>query len=118
MQNFEGDRQTFMNLIRSNRGTIVFKFGAEWCDPCKKIKGLVNDLVTETLSKNTDGRVQFFDVDVDDSFDLYAFLKSKKMTKGIPVLLRYDSGNDSYAPDCSVTGTNNEEIETFFRMIR
>lgn len=117
MQKYEGDRTSFINLLRSNHGTLVFKFGADWCEPCKKIKGLVERLVTDTLQKKPNGSVQFFDVDVDDCFDLYAFLKSKKMTKGIPVLLRYDNGNDSYAPDCSVTGTDNKEIETFFRMI-
>jgi thiol-disulfide isomerase/thioredoxin len=117
MQKYVGDRNSFKNLLRGNHGTLIFKFGAVWCEPCKKVKGVVDALVAETLQKYPNGCVHFFDVDVDDCFDLYAFLKSKKMTRGIPALLRYDQDNDSYAPDCSVTGTDNKEIQTFFRMI-
>ena len=117
MQVFEGDRNAFMDLIRANPGTIVFKFGAEWCAPCKIIKDVVETQVAEALRRRPDGTLQFFDVDVDDCFDLYAFLKTKKMVRGIPVLLKYDRGNDSYAPDGSFSGTGHKEIETFFRMI-
>ena len=31
--------------------------------------------------------VTVFDIDVDDSFDLYAWMKTKKQVNGIPVLL-------------------------------
>lgn len=117
MQVFEGDRKAFMELIGSNPGTLVFKFGADWCDPCKLIKDVVESQVAEALRKRPDGTLHFFDVDVDECFDLYAYLKSKKMVKGIPVILKYNRGNDSYAPDGSISGTDHKEIENFFRMI-
>lgn len=117
MQVFVGDRNTFMEVIRGNTGTIVFKFGAEWCEPCKRIKGLVDIKVAELLEKKPEGSLQFFDVDVDDCIDLYAFMKSKRMMRGIPVLLRYDRGNDSFAPDGSISGSDTKDVETFFRMI-
>tara|TARA_B110000285_G_C15032769_1_gene567630 strand:+ start:140 stop:496 length:357 start_codon:yes stop_codon:yes gene_type:complete len=116
MQVFQGDRNAFMELIRANQGTIVFKFGAEWCEPCKNIKDVVETQVAEALRKRPDGSLQFFDVDVDECFDLYAFLKTKKMVRGIPVMLKYDRENDSYAPDGSISGTDHKEIETFFRI--
>lgn len=62
--------------------------------------------------------VTCYDVDVDDSFDLYAFLKSKRMINGIPVILAYKKGNTSFAPDLSVTGANAESITNFFTACR
>ena len=117
MQRFEGDRNAFLEEIRNNPGTIIFKFGAEWCDPCKKIKGVVDEQVDLALQKRPDGTLIVYDVDVDECFDLYAFLKTKKMVKGIPAILKYKLGNDSFAPDNFVSGTVNKEIETFFKDI-
>ena len=48
-----------------------------------------------------------------DSFDLYAFLKHKKMVNGIPVFLAYAKGMNE-GPIASITGANLPELETFF----
>jgi hypothetical protein len=61
--------------------------------------------------------VTFYDVDVDESFDLYAYLKTKKMLNGIPAILAYYKGNTSYASDSCVIGANLDEINTFFATI-
>jgi hypothetical protein len=53
-------------------------------------------------------------IDVDESFELYAFLKNKKMVNGIPAILAYYKGNLHYAPDDGVIGANNTEIIAFF----
>lgn len=55
-----------------------------------------------------------FSVDVDECFDLYAYLKQKKMVSGIPVMLAYKAGNTTYAPDASVSGTDENELKYFF----
>ena len=34
------ERAKFMELLKRNPGVFIFKFGAEWCNPCKKIKKL------------------------------------------------------------------------------
>jgi len=107
---YTGGRDIFMNLLKTNPGVFIFKFGAEWCGPCKKIKKFL-DKVSLVLPVNT---MYMFSVDVDECFDLYAYLKQKKMVSGIPVMLAYKAGNTTYAPDASVSGTDENELKHFF----
>jgi thiol-disulfide isomerase/thioredoxin len=107
---YTGGRDVFMELLKTNPGVFIFKFGAEWCSPCKKIKKFV-DKVSLVLPVNT---MYIFGVDVDECFDLYAYLKQKKMVSGIPVMLAYKTGNTTYAPDASVSGTDENELKHFF----
>jgi thiol-disulfide isomerase/thioredoxin len=107
---YTGGRDVFMELLKTNPGVFIFKFGAEWCSPCKKIKKFV-DKVSLVLPANI---MYIFSVDVDECFDLYAYLKQKKMVSGIPVMLAYKAGNITYAPDASVSGTDENEIKYFF----
>jgi thiol-disulfide isomerase/thioredoxin len=106
------DRKQFHDILKNNN-SFILKFGAEWCGPCKKIKTLFYDLVNTLPSDVLVG-----DIDVDHSFDIYAFLKSKKMVNGIPVILGYKRDNENYIPDASVTGTNINEINNFFETIK
>jgi hypothetical protein len=53
------------------------------------------------------------EVDVDECFDLYAFLKHKKMVNGIPVFLAY-ARDVNEGPIASITGASLPDIETFF----
>ena len=107
---YTGGRDVFMELLKTNPGVFIFKFGAEWCGPCKKIKKFV-DKVSLVLPTNI---IYIFSVDVDECFDLYAYLKQKKMVSGIPVMLAYKAGNITYAPDASVSGTDEKELKYFF----
>ena len=107
---YTGGRDVFMELLKINPGVFIFKFGAEWCSPCKKIKKFV-DKVSLVLPANI---MYIFSVDVDECFDLYAYLKQKKMVSGIPVMLAYKAGNITYAPDASVSGTDEKELKYFF----
>ena len=59
--------------------------------------------------------VQCAMVDIDDNIDVYGFLKTKKMVKGIPSILAYYKGNTHYAPDEFISGTSRVELDTFFR---
>lgn len=103
------DRNTFMSYLTQNPGIMLFKFGAEWCGPCKKIK---NDL--ESFFASTPDNVLCFDIDIDECFDVYAFLKSKKQVAGVPVVLGYIKGNTSFAPDISHTGSDLSTLKQFF----
>lgn len=107
---YTGGRDVFMELLKTNPGVFIFKFGAEWCGPCKKIKKFL-DKVSLVLPANI---MYIFSVDVDECFDLYAYLKQKKMVSGIPVMLAYKAGNTTYAPDASVSGIDEKEIKYFF----
>jgi thiol-disulfide isomerase/thioredoxin len=102
--------QGFLDLLKINQGIIILKFGAEWCGPCKKIEQQVYAGFNQMPIN-----VQPIIVDVDESFELYAFLKSKKMVRSIPTLLSYEKGNISYVPNDVVVGANIDEINIFFQ---
>lgn len=106
----ELDRNSFMETIKNNNGLFIVKFTAAWCGPCKKIAPFVDEQF-----KNTPDIVTCANIDVDQNFDLFAFLKSKKMVKGIPVILAYKKENTNYSPDFSVSGTDEEQLIVFFR---
>jgi len=103
------DRNAFFTLLQHNPGLIIIKLGAEWCGPCKTIKPVVHGFFASSPPE-----VVCADIDVDRSFDFYSFLKSKKMVNGIPVLLCYKKGNNTFIPDDIVTGSNPQELHNFF----
>ena len=103
------DRNAFMTLLQHNPGIIVIKLGAEWCGPCKTIKSAVHGFFASSPPE-----VVCADIDVDQCFDLYSFLKSKKMVNGIPALLCYKKGNGTYIPDDIITGSDPVQLHQFF----
>lgn len=105
---FSGDRSDFEVVMKNNPGILIFKFTAEWCVPCKKIKEY-----SYKKSNELPEYIKLLEVDVDESFDIYAFLKHKKMVNGIPVFLAY-AKDVNEAPVASVMGTNLPDIEEFF----
>ena len=92
-------REVFMDMIKVNPGHIVVKLGATWCPPCKRIESAVHNFFIRCPDN-----VVCCDIDVDGSSDMYAFLKAKKMVNGIPAVLVYSKGNDSFIPDDSHMG--------------
>ena len=104
------NRVDFFNLLKVNPGLVIIKFGATWCGPCKKIKHVVDGFFATSPDN-----VICADVDVDESFDLYGFFKSKKMVNGIPVMLCYIKGNETFIPDDSITGIDPIALDAFFK---
>jgi thiol-disulfide isomerase/thioredoxin len=104
------NRTHFFKLLEKNPGIIVIKLGASWCGPCKKIKPVV-----DAFFASSPDNVICCDIDVDESFDVYAYLKSKKMVNGIPILMSYKMGNTSFIPDDSVTGSDPVALDAFFK---
>jgi thioredoxin-like negative regulator of GroEL len=104
---------TFTNMLQNSPGRVIVKFGATWCGPCKQIAQQVQGLmhqITEVYS----GKVICCDIDIDESFEVYAFLKSKKMVNGIPAILTWDAGNVTFIPSDSAIGSNVNEINLLF----
>ena len=102
-------RNDFFKLLSNNPGLVIVKFGAEWCGPCKQIAP-----VLEGFFATSPDNVVCADIDVDESFDIYAFMKSKKMVNGIPVILCYKKGNTTFIPDDSITGADPSQLHAFF----
>ena len=99
----------FRNMIRTNPGVIVLKFGAEWCGPCRKAKPIIAQQVG-TLGP----RIQYIEIDVDESIEIYSYLKNKRQIAGIPCMLAYHRGNDTYLPNDIVSGADADSIVKFF----
>lgn len=101
-------RDNFLNRVKTNPGLLFIKFGAEWCAPCKQIEHEVLQYFN-----NMPDNVQCAVIDIDENFDVYAFLKTKKLVKGIPTILCYYKENNSYIPDESFSGTDKHGLKTF-----
>ena len=109
-KHFEGDRNALLQLLTQNPGLLIFKYTAEWCKPCQTIKTEV-DGHFQSISSN---RVSCYEVDVDENFDLFAYMKTKKMMKGIPTMMAYKKGTTSFSPDDSISGADITEVNAFF----
>ena len=105
-----GNSEEFSQELINNPGMIIVKFGAEWCGPCKKIEALVKDRMLQMPNN-----YKCFIIDIDECFELYAFLKTKRMVNGIPSILAWKSGNVSTIPDAVVTSSKTSEVEEFFK---
>jgi thiol-disulfide isomerase/thioredoxin len=104
--------EAFFSLLQNNPGLIIIKLGAEWCGPCKTIEPLVYELMSKVPATV---KCAALDIDEEANFDLYAFLKSKKMVNGVPVILFYKMGNKSWVPNDVVVGANPGVIRDLFQ---
>jgi thiol:disulfide interchange protein len=103
------NRDAFFHLLQNNPGLIILKLSAVWCGGCKLIEKPVHAFFATSPPEVVCG-----DIDVDQSFDFYSFLKSKKMVNGIPVLLCFKKGNATYIPDDIITGADPQQLHQFF----
>jgi thioredoxin-like negative regulator of GroEL len=100
-------------LTNAKNSIIVVKFGAEWCKPCKLIKGICAEWAA-TRPTN----VIYADINIDDSMELYGAFKTKKMVRGIPVILAFNTElprDQWYIPDFSVEGGDVEAVTHFLQ---
>jgi thioredoxin 1 len=104
-------KESFTKNLENNNGLFIIKFGAEWCGPCKK----ADPLIYNWISKIQGEKIQCAIIDIDESFEIYAFLKNRKMVNGIPVVLCYYKGNTTYIPDDIVVGSDENQINLFFQ---
>jgi len=104
------NRQSFFDLLQVNPGLIIIKFGAQWCGPCKQIAPVV-DAFFGTSPEN----VLCVELDIDQSFDVYTLMKSKKMIQGVPTLMCFKKGNVTFIPDDSVVGSRPADLNSFFK---
>jgi thiol-disulfide isomerase/thioredoxin len=104
------NRQQFFELQKINPGLIIIKLGADWCGPCKQIKDVVHGFFASSPDN-----VVCADINVDESFDFYSFLKARKIVNGIPALLCYQKSNLNFMPDLINTGADPVQLDTFLK---
>ena len=104
-------RDKFFAVLKNmNPGLFVVKLGASWCGPCKQISPVI-----DAFFATSPPSVLCADIDVDKCFNLYSFLKNKKMVNGIPAILLYYKGNENYIPNDMVSGADPGELHKFFK---
>jgi thiol-disulfide isomerase/thioredoxin len=103
-------KNDFNRILDLNTGLVIIKLGAEWCGPCKLIKDVVHAFFASAPPE-----VICADIDVDECFELYSLLKSRRVVNGIPVLLCYKKGNRTPIPDDSVVGADPAALDAFFK---
>lgn len=103
---------TLFQKLSENPGLIIVKFGADWCGPCKKIAPYV-----KTHLELFDESCHFYDIDIDDNFEIYGFMRTKKMATAIPTILCWKQGSTTYVPDYVLTTSDLNEVETYFKRI-
>jgi thioredoxin-like negative regulator of GroEL len=106
----------FQEILINNPGMVFFKFGAQWCKYCKNIEEDLNNIFEETIDKNPDTLCVI--VDADDSFDIYALMKTKKIFNVIPTTMCFYKGNLTYFPDEICIGSDMDKIKEFFDRCR
>lgn len=102
----------FQTILRQNPGVVVLKMGAEWCGPCKRIHREV-----EQGFAAMPANVQKVVLDIDESIELYSYLKKKRRVNGIPAILSWNRGNDTDVPDDGVLGGDGPQVVAFFQRV-
>tara|TARA_B100001094_G_C17640429_1_gene534789 strand:- start:156 stop:512 length:357 start_codon:yes stop_codon:yes gene_type:complete len=105
----ELSRSDYISIIKNKKKPLFVKFTASWCGPCKKIKQTVDDF----LSSADSSKIQYLEIDIDNSIDVYAFLKSKRMVNGVPTLMFYSMSDKDYPPKLSVSTGSIEVVQKF-----
>tara|TARA_Y100000816_G_scaffold72370_1_gene48576 strand:+ start:29 stop:433 length:405 start_codon:yes stop_codon:yes gene_type:complete len=101
--------------LNDNSKVLIIKFGAEWCGPCNKIKNLVHNSYLQMPDN-----VICFDIDVDESGDLFGHLYTKKMVKTLPALLVYYCNRKRdywYLADDNISNSQQSVVLDFFKRI-
>ena len=110
----EMTRQQYNNIISTKTKPLFVKFTAGWCGPCKKIKPIVDAFLTDEIKS----KINYLEIDIDNSIDVYSFMKSKKQLNGIPTLFYYETNNRTFAPDLSVSTGSTDKATEFLNVVR
>ena len=63
-------------------------------------------------------KIEYLEIDIDNSIDVFAYMKKMKMLNGIPTLFFYDMNNTSFAPSLSTSTGNVETIKQFLETVK
>jgi len=78
-------KKDFEKKVLNEKGSVVVKFTADWCMPCKMIEPHL-----KKLAKEYDGRIKFYEVDVEDEEN--SEIVTKYEITNLPTLLIFKEG--------------------------
>jgi len=73
----------FAELVEQSSGPVLVDFWAEWCNPCRALAPVIDELALEFK-----GKVQFAKMNVDEAREIPA----KFGVRGIPTLILFQNG--------------------------
>ena len=100
-------------VLQENESWVILKLSATWCGPCKKVEPLFKPWFSALQD-----RVHFYLLDIDENFEIYGFLTSKKRVNGIPAFLAWKKGNTGVIPDLFYSGTDANQINALFNTVQ
>ena len=95
----------FDEVLKSNPGLILIKFGASFCKPCQVIKDSVHSYFSELPDT-----VVCYDIDIEEDDELFSMLRKKRLVSSIPTILAYQQQNTDIGPNDSVAGIHVHEF--------
>lgn len=73
----------FAEVVEQSSGPVLVDFWAEWCNPCRALAPVIDELALEFK-----GKVQFAKMNVDEAREIPA----KFGVRGIPTLILFQDG--------------------------
>ena len=113
-EDIELNRQEYLKIIENKKKPLFVKFTADWCGPCQNAKPTIDQWLKRDDIKN---KIEYLEIDIDNSIDVYAYMKKMKMLNGIPTLFFYDMKNVSFAPSLSTSTGNVEKISQYLKTV-
>ena len=80
---FINDGSEFVKDVIGNELPTVVKFTADWCQPCKQLQPVLDEIASEQ-----DGKINFVKIDIDKSRDL----ADEYEIKSVPTLMMFKNG--------------------------
>jgi thiol-disulfide isomerase/thioredoxin len=108
-----GSMNELQTIINENPGLLVIKMGASWCGPCKKIKDIAEEKMKDLLN-TWDDAVNIIEIDIDDSFEVFAGLKNRRIVNGIPAILCWFKDNTQLRPSDFINDSNPQSVSLLF----
>lgn len=73
----------FQREVLQSSVPVILEFGAEWCQPCKRLEPIL-----EQLAQRWGAKVRFARIDVDESADI----AMRYQVMGVPTLILFSGG--------------------------
>lgn len=104
-------KKSFINIIEGDKNIVVFRFTSISCGPCQTVKPMIEEF-KEKIKDNSD--IHWYDIDTDESIEIFGMLKTKRIVNGIPAIICYMDENNSIYPDEFVLGADKKQLDILF----